>query len=306
MAKKYLLKSPTNTKSPDTSATHPSTVEVISMQEFADTKWGSADVLETLRSMIAVKGTYLDMFPACTIGSFAIPDKQHIMDEPFCFGFYLDKSHLVFIDEGDLCNRILDIIAKAGILERMTPAHCLFECMKQVIKDDLPFLSELEDHMEDIEEAIIDRHQDGVNRAMLGLRRKLLRINAYYQQLVDMGSTLAENENHLVTREESRLFLSLSNQVDRLLRHSQTLKEYSLQLRELYQTQIDIQQNKIMKLFAVITALFAPLMLITSWFGMNYENMPGSDWHWGYTAIIVGSIAIIVVELIVFRKKKWL
>ena len=109
-----------------------------------------------------------------------------------------------------------------------------------------------------------------------------------------------------LTNGEARLFHSLEKTVERLLKRSQTLKEYSLQLRELYQTQIDIQQNDTMQWFTVITTLFAPLTLITSWFGMNFANMPGLDWQWGYQAIIVVCIVIIVVELVIFKRKKWL
>ena len=160
--------------------------------------------------------------------------------------------------------------------------------------------------MEDVEEAIIDRGMDASNRRMLLFRRKLLRIDTYYQQLVDMTSSLAENENKMLAREETRLFLSLQKQVERLLKRSLTLKEYSLQLRELYQAQIDIQQNNTMKFFAVVTTLFAPLTLLTSWFGMNFAHMPGIDWSWGYQAVIALSIVIILVELAIFKRKKWL
>ena len=141
---------------------------------------------------------------------------------------------------------------------------------------------------------------------MLGFRRRLLRIDTFYQQLVDMTGTIGDNENKLLTNGEARLFHSLEKTVERLLKRSQTLKEYSLQLRELYQTQIDIQQNDTMQWFTVITTLFAPLTLITSWFGMNFANMPGLDWQWGYQAIIVVCIVIIVVELVIFKRKKWL
>ena len=77
-------------------------------------------------------------------------------------------------------------------------------------------------------------------------------------------------------------------------------------LRELYQTQIDLQQNNTMQFFTVITTLFAPLTLLTSWFGMNFTNMPGLDWRWGYEAIIAVSVIIVVIEIIIFKRKKWL
>lgn len=281
-------------------------VEVLSPHEFADAGLGDADTQEALRTLSAAQNSYVDMFPDCMIGSFAIPDKRDVLGEPICFAFYLDKMHLIFVDAGTQCVALLDAIARAGVMKRMTVAHCLFELMKQITKDDLVFLADLEDRMEDVEEAILDRCENAGNRQMLVFRRKLLRLDTYYQQLVDMGSTIAENENKLLTREESRLFALLADQADRLLKRSQTLKEYSLQLRELYQTQIEVQQNDTMKWFTVITTLFAPLTLITSWFGMNFQNMPGLDTRWGYYAIIALSLAIVIGELILFKRKKWL
>lgn len=281
-------------------------VEVLSSQEITEARFLSPDMQESLRSISTVENTYLDVFPHCLIGSFAVPDKEHVLSDPLCFAFYLDATHLVFLDDGTTCVRILDTIASYHIVKKPTVAHCLFEFMKLLVKNDLAFLADLEDRMEDVEEAIIDRGMDASTRTMLTFRRKLLRIDTYYQQLVDMASGIAENENKLLTHEESRLFLVLERQAERLLKRSLTLKEYSLQLRELYQTQIDLQQNNTMQFFAVITTLFAPLTLLTSWFGMNFANMPGLDWRWGYETIIVVSAIIVVIEIIIFKRKKWL
>ena len=39
---------------------------------------------------------------------------------------------------------------------------------------------------------------------------------------------------------------------------------------------------------------------------MNYRYMPELDWRYGYPAVFVVSIAIIIFCLVLFRKKKWL
>lgn len=307
MARKYLLKDHLEPVPFDKSVpSGESLVEVLSSQEFVDMGFIEPDMQASLKNLASVENTYLDVFPTCLVGSFAVPRKDHLLSDPACFAFYLDERHLVFLDEGETCANILDIITKQGVVKEPTAAHCLFEFMKLLTKNDLSFLADLEDRMEDVEERIISRGLDGANRTMLSFRRKLLRIDTYYQQLVDMSAGIAENENKLLSHEEVRLFRVLQNQAERLLKRSLTLKEYSLQLRELYQAQIDIQQNDTMKFFTVVTTLFAPLTLLTSWFGMNFENMPGLDWNWGYQAIIVVSISIIVVEIIVFKRKHWL
>ncbi len=307
MAYKYVLKNrlePIPASEPVAEGTP--VVEVLTSKEFVDMSFGAEDMQQSLRNLATVENTYLDVFPSFLIGSFAVPDKAHVLSEPICFAFYLDKTHLLFLDEEDTCARMLHDIAEQSVMKEPTVAHCLFEFMKLLIKNDLSFLADLEDRMEDVEEAIIDRGMEASSRSMLQFRRKLLRIDTYYQQLVDMASGIAENENKLLTHEESRLFLVLVRQGERLLKRSITLKEYSLQLRELYQTQIDLQQNNTMQFFTVITTLFAPLTLLTSWFGMNFANMPGLDWEWGYQAIIVVSLIIIVVEIALFKRKRWL
>ena len=153
---------------------------------------------------------------------------------------------------------------------------------------------------------MLERCEDANSRRMLSFRRMLLRIDTYYQQLADMASVIAENESKILTHEESHLFSLFARQAERLLKRSQTLKEYSLQLRELYQTSIDIRQNDTIQWFTVITTLFAPLTLLTSWFGMNFANMPGLDWAGSYYVVIGVALAIAAGMLAFFRKKGWL
>ena len=307
MAHKYVLKDRLEAVPADAPVAEGTPVaEVLTSKEFVDLSFGTQDMQQSLRNLATVENTYLDVFPSFLIGSFAVPNKNNVLGSHICFAFYLDKTNLIFLDEEGTSARLLDAIASGGVMKEPTVAHCLFEFMKLLIKNDLSYLAQIEDRMEDVEEAILDHNTDAESKSMLVFRRKLLRIDTYYQQLVDMASGIAENENKLLTHEESRLFLVLVRQAERLLKRSQTLKEYSLQLRELYQTQIDIRQNDTMQFFTVITTLFAPLTLITSWFGMNFANMPGLDWEWGYPAIIVACLVLVALELLYFRKKKWL
>ena len=102
------------------------------------------------------------------------------MGETIKFAFYLNKANLIFIDEGQVCTRLLDDIERIGVLKEPTAAHCLFEFMKLLVKDDLTYLADVEDRMEDVEEQIIDRCGNVANRKMLGFRRRLVRICLLY------------------------------------------------------------------------------------------------------------------------------
>ncbi|MDR2410965.1 MAG: magnesium/cobalt transporter CorA [Bacteroidales bacterium] len=69
---------------------------------------------------------------------------------------------------------------------------------------------------------------------------------------------------------------------------------------------INIEQNKIIKIFTVATVIFAPPTLIASIYGMNFRSMPEIDWVFGYPFAIGLMIIVSLIILWYFRKKKWL
>ena len=83
------------------------------------------------------------------------------------------------------------------------------------------------------------------------------------------------------------------------------LREYATQISSEYQAQVDLGQNRIMKLLTIVTTVFMPLTLITGWYGMNFINMPELQWEYGYPAIIIVSILVIIGCMSVFRRKHY-
>ncbi len=69
---------------------------------------------------------------------------------------------------------------------------------------------------------------------------------------------------------------------------------------------VNLQQNKIIKIFTVVSVIFMPPTLIASIYGMNFKNLPELDWKWGYPLSIVLMLCFSGAVLIYFRRKKWL
>ena len=85
-----------------------------------------------------------------------------------------------------------------------------------------------------------------------------------------------------------------------------SLQEIVAQLRETYQSELAIQQNNLMKVFTIITAIFLPLSLLAGWYGMNFQNMPELGWRYGYPLVICISLCIVIGLVWYFKHKKWL
>ena len=99
--------------------------------------------------------------------------------------------------------------------------------------------------------------------------------------------------------------MSAIRRVGTLRSETQMLREYATQISGEYQAQVDILQNRVMKLLTIVTTIFLPLSLIVGWYGMNFD-MPELSWEYGYPVIIVVAVAVVVLLVRYFRRKKWL
>jgi magnesium transporter len=69
---------------------------------------------------------------------------------------------------------------------------------------------------------------------------------------------------------------------------------------------VNIEQNKIIKIFTVINIIFLPPTLIASMFGMNFLDVPKMGWIKGFGFTLVLMIIFNALILLIFKKKKWL
>ena len=69
---------------------------------------------------------------------------------------------------------------------------------------------------------------------------------------------------------------------------------------------VNIEQNKIIKIFTVVNVIFLPPTLIASMYGMNFDFMPELHWQLGYLFSVGLMIACTLSVLLIFKLKKWL
>ena len=69
---------------------------------------------------------------------------------------------------------------------------------------------------------------------------------------------------------------------------------------------ININQNKIIKIFSVASVALLPPTLIASLYGMNFKYMPELDWSLGYPYALALMVASALVPMWYFRKRGWL
>lgn len=154
-------------------------------------------------------------------------------------------------------------------------------------------------------ELVENRVSAEVNRDIFLLKKRLLVLKNYYEQIVDTASNLKENEMEILKRPCHR-FERLEEKSKRLSRSTQDICESVVHLREALDANLEYNLNRIMKVFTVVTTIFLPLTLIAGWYGMNFSYMPELVWKYGYWYVIVLSVLVVVISFIFFKWKKLL
>jgi magnesium transporter len=99
---------------------------------------------------------------------------------------------------------------------------------------------------------------------------------------------------------------SILKDITSLIDHTDFGFERLEYLQETFISLINLDQNKTIKIFTVVSVVFMPPTLIASMYGMNFHFMPELDWMYGYAFSIGLMVLSSLVTLFIFKKNNWL
>ena len=239
-------------------------------------------------------------------GCFAIPDRKDPSDTDHIFYFLLNKNGLIFIDDEDFVTSILQSIHTSKKWKNPSMARFLYDFIDTMIKDDLRVLESYEMELEEMEERLNVKDTAFSSHKLNRIRSKVRYMMMHYDQLIDLVEELDENENGFFSEEELIYFPKLLRRIERLDSTISSIREYTLQVKDMAKEKIDLKQNSITTLLTVVTTVFMPLTLITGWYGMNFHHMPELSWPFAYPLLFVIFVVIVILMLYFFKKIKWL
>lgn len=215
---------------------------------------------------------------------------------------YLGKNlKLFFCRDADAA---LEMMYPEGNIAGMEYGRLISAFFERLTAGDPAVLERIENETAALENALITSKKRNFVNEIISLRKRLMVLKRYYEQLLGMLDELQENENKILDSGSLRHFRIYSRKVERLYQSVLHIRENVTQAREAYQAEVDISLNNIMKIFTVITAIFLPLTLIVGWYGMNLQ-MPEFRWPFGYPVVIALCVAVVVFCLVYFKKHKW-
>ncbi len=103
--------------------------------------------------------------------------------------------------------------------------------------------------------------------------------------------------------------IGLRETADRLLRYTEELdaaRERSIVIKDDIANQLAESTNKTLYVLAIVSAIFLPLAFLTGLLGINVGGMPGVDNPYAFWIFCAVMAVLLVIEIIIFRRLKWL
>jgi magnesium transporter len=174
-----------------------------------------------------------------------------------------------------------------------------------------PALEALGDHLDAIEEGILEKPDQEDIENLQCVRRELLVLRQVLWPQREVMGRLSREEHRLMPDDVRIYFRDCYDHAVQALEVSENFREMASGLLDIYLTSLSHRLNDVMKVLTIISTVFMPLSFLAGVYGMNFDrryplNMPELGWRYGYLGFWAISIGGIVTMLWLFRRRGWL
>ncbi len=142
----------------------------------------------------------------------------------------------------------------------------------------------------------------------------LIQISSFQNETMSLRENIIDKQRLISSLMKSNSFPDehkgllriMIRDISSILEHNKFAFERLEYLQDTFMGFVNIEQNRIIKIFTVATVAFMPPTLIASIYGMNFRSMPELDWELGYGFAIAVMVLSSAFTLFYFKKKNWL
>ena len=164
----------------------------------------------------------------------------------------------------------------------------------------------LEPRLDEIEDEMFRQPDDSLLSELTRYKSRLRNINRIAKYHEQIAARLRSEKDQLLGDSLEHDIIDLYEQVERTQSLANLHYQIATDLTDGYLGMSSHQLNRVMQILTIITVIFVPLTFLAGIYGMNFQNMPELSSRSGYFIVIGVMFVIAAVQLMYFRKKRWI
>ncbi len=199
----------------------------------------------------------------------------------------------------------VDRVIKNAPTVARAPDRLTYTVLDFLLEEYAPALEELSVEIAELEKNVLVDPSKSILKNVLQIKTEVQRLRQIVWPQRETIARLAHGEFKIVRAHMLPYYRDL---LDQLVRISTMAENARDSLTNVLQVHLNLQQmqvNHVIKVLSVMATLFMPVLVVTSYYGMNVRHWPGPDhpsawvWVWGVTAAMTG------VLYAVMKRKGW-
>lgn len=254
------------------------------------------------------------------IAQMVYQDKEHtIYGEQV--SLFLGENFLITVQEEatyDVFDPVRERIRSGrGSIRKLKADYLAYALLDSIIDHYYPVLEEIGGAIEELEDDLLEKPSRAMVISLHEYKRSLTQLRRFVWPLRDVVNSLLHDTSSYITTPTKIFLRDCYDHTVQLMDLVESYKELTTGLMELYHSSVGLRTNEVMRVLTVITSIFIPLTFIVGVYGMNFApetpsgeklpfNMPELYQPHGYIGLIAIMAVIAVIQLLIFKKIKWL
>ena len=221
--------------------------------------------------------------------------------------FFLGRNFLVTYHAGPLRSVSLteERAVKATTNIARAPDRVAHTLLDLIVDNYKPALDELSLEIAELEQQALQHPTTQTLNKILQVKKEVLHLRQIMGPQREVLARFARGEFKLI---RAHLVPYYRDVYDALFHISELAQGYTDTLTGILQVYLNMSSNRtseVVKLLTMITVITTPLMMVGTWYGMNFKHMPELDWRYGYSAALVLTLLSTLATYWYFKKRKW-
>lgn len=204
-----------------------------------------------------------------------------------------------------------------GSIRKLKADYLAYALLDSIIDHYYPVLEDVGAAIEELETDLLEKPSREMLVTLHEYKRSLTQVRRFVWPLRDVINALLHDSSGYVASPTKIFLRDCYDHTVQLMDLVESYKELTTGLMELYHSSVGLRTNEVMRVLTVITSIFIPLTFLVGVYGMNFApesptgeklplNMPELYEPHGYIGLMAVMAAIAVIQLLIFKKMKWL
>src|SRR6059036_3563965 len=221
--------------------------------------------------------------------------------------FFLGKNFLVTYHELPLrsIQATSERCLKSTVHIARAPDRVAHTLLDSIVENYKPALEELSLEIGELEQQALQNPTRETLNKILQVKKEVLHLRQIIGPQREVLARFARGEFKLI---RAHLVPYYRDVHDALFHISELAQAYTDSLTGILQVYLNMSSNQtgeVVKLLTLITVITTPLMMVGTWYGMNFHDMPELSWKHGYPVAAAVTFVSTLATYLYFKKRKW-